>query len=174
MRATLCGARSDIFTPLNSTSPLVAWTKEAISLNRVDLPAPFGPITDRISPLATSKLMLLFAVSPPYFLVRPRICSICVISSFAVKQTENTVGQHQHHGDHRAGIDQQLIFLGDGKQIPAEIQQEGADHRAGDKAQAADKAVQHEVDAIVDDKAGRVDRLRDGDEHRPRQATEET
>ena len=49
LRATRCGARSEMRSPLKSTSPAVVGTKEAISLNSVDLPAPFGPITERIS-----------------------------------------------------------------------------------------------------------------------------
>ena len=49
LRATMCGARPEICSPFNVTLPVVGLTNEAISLNRVDLPAPFGPITDRIS-----------------------------------------------------------------------------------------------------------------------------
>ena len=52
LRATMCGARSEMRSPLKRTSPDVGRRKEAISLNSVDLPAPFGPITDRISPFA--------------------------------------------------------------------------------------------------------------------------
>jgi hypothetical protein len=49
-RATMCGASPDMRSDRNRTSPLVGLRNDAISLNRVDLPAPFGPITERISP----------------------------------------------------------------------------------------------------------------------------
>ena len=65
LRATMCGARLEMRSPLKITSPEVVGTKEAISLNSVDLPAPFGPMTERISRSATSKEMSLLAVSPP-------------------------------------------------------------------------------------------------------------
>ena len=42
-------------------APSLGRRNEAISLNSVDLPAPFGPITDRISPSRTSKEMSLTA-----------------------------------------------------------------------------------------------------------------
>ena len=64
-RATRCGARLEMRSPLKRTSPEVVGTKEAIILKSVDLPAPFGPITERISRSATSKEMSLLAVSPP-------------------------------------------------------------------------------------------------------------
>ena len=65
LRATRCGARFEIRSPLKRTSPEVTGTKDAIILNSVDLPAPFGPITDRISRSATSKEMSLLATRPP-------------------------------------------------------------------------------------------------------------
>jgi hypothetical protein len=39
----------EIFRPSKVTSPEVVRKKDDISLKRVDLPAPFGPITDNIS-----------------------------------------------------------------------------------------------------------------------------
>src|ERR687888_172722 len=46
-----------------------------MQLRRVVLPAPFGPITDRISPWATSKLTTLTACTPPKDLETSRIAS---------------------------------------------------------------------------------------------------
>ena len=51
LRATMCGARFEMRSPLNSTSPEVGLRNDEISLNSVDLPAPLGPMTDRISPV---------------------------------------------------------------------------------------------------------------------------
>ncbi|MPM89148.1 hypothetical protein SDC9_136256 [bioreactor metagenome] len=51
--------------PRNSTSPEVGVSTPEIWLNMVLLPAPLGPISARISPAFTSRLMLLLATSPP-------------------------------------------------------------------------------------------------------------
>ena len=55
--------------------PTVGRRNDEISLNSVDLPAPFGPITDRISPSRTEKETSLTATSPPKRLVRPMTSS---------------------------------------------------------------------------------------------------
>ncbi len=46
-----------------------------MSLNRVLLPAPFGPMIDRISPAAAVKLTSLTATSPPNDFVTPSTAS---------------------------------------------------------------------------------------------------
>ena len=65
LRATMCGARPEMTSPLKRTSPLVGFTKQEINLKIVDLPAPFGPMTDRISFGARRSVTSLTAVSPP-------------------------------------------------------------------------------------------------------------
>ncbi len=65
LRATTCGASPEITSPLNRTSPRVGFTKDEMSLKMVDLPAPFGPMTDRISFGSTSNETSLTAVRPP-------------------------------------------------------------------------------------------------------------
>ena len=52
-----------------ATSPDVVGRNDEIILKSVDLPAPFGPITDKISFSSTSNVMLWFAVRPPNRLV---------------------------------------------------------------------------------------------------------
>ena len=52
LRATICGASPEMRSPRNRTSPELGRRNEAISLNSVDLPAPFGPMTERISLLS--------------------------------------------------------------------------------------------------------------------------
>src|SRR4030095_1606196 len=61
----MCGASPEMRSDLNRTSPLVGFRNDAISLNSVDLPAPFGPITERISSSCTAKLTSSTATSPP-------------------------------------------------------------------------------------------------------------
>ena len=65
LRATMCGASPEITSPLNLTSPRVGFTKDEISLKMVDLPAPLGPMTERISFGSTSNETSLTAISPP-------------------------------------------------------------------------------------------------------------
>src|SRR6516162_2144113 len=47
--ATTCTGSPVIFSPAKMTSPVVGFSTLVIRLNTVDLPAPFGPMTARIS-----------------------------------------------------------------------------------------------------------------------------
>ena len=49
------GALPRVGSPSNSMTPPVALTEPATALRRVDLPAPFGPMTPTISPARTSR-----------------------------------------------------------------------------------------------------------------------
>ena len=71
LRATMCGARALIRSPSKRTSPALGRRKEAISLKSVLLPAPLGPMMERISPASAEKLTSLTAVRPPKRLVSP-------------------------------------------------------------------------------------------------------
>src|SRR5689334_3573766 len=51
--------------PSTMTLPAVGCRWPVIRLNRVDLPAPFGPITAAISPSATARSTSLTALKPP-------------------------------------------------------------------------------------------------------------
>src|ERR1019366_8344900 len=62
----------------NRTVPESGWMKPEIRLNSVVLPAPFGPITARISPGETSKLTSSTAARPPNRLDRSRTARIGV------------------------------------------------------------------------------------------------
>src|SRR5713101_4686765 len=78
--------------------------------SKVDLPAPFGPITAWISPLAASSETSRTATSPPKRLVSPAARSRTSRSSIGgrfrraavqgVLQSGNPVRQSQHDGDH--------------------------------------------------------------------------
>src|SRR5712692_4844922 len=56
---------------LKNTFPEVGCTDPATMLNRVVLPAPFGPISPQIWPSASSKLTSFSAASPAKYFVRP-------------------------------------------------------------------------------------------------------
>src|SRR6266478_8468759 len=176
-RATMCGASPEMRSDRNRTSPLVGFRNDAISLNSVDLPAPFGPITERISPSCTARLTSLTATSPPNRFDSPAMVSSSPTASAPPlrrrTQAQETIGQNQHQRNQDRREDQQLILTGLEQEVPTVIEDEGADNRAEDVTESAEEAVQHEVDGIGDREAGRVDRLRDRHEHGAADAPEE-
>src|SRR6266480_4919132 len=60
-----CGGRPVMSSPSNTTRPPVGRSTPVRQLKNVDLPAPLGPISPRIAPLATESDTLLSAASPP-------------------------------------------------------------------------------------------------------------
>src|SRR5437870_11920562 len=56
--------------------PELGFSAPAIMLNRVVLPAPFGPMKPKICPLRTSKLTSLTAARPPKYRVMLSTCRI--------------------------------------------------------------------------------------------------
>ena len=178
LRATMCGARSEMRSPLKRTSPDVGRRKDEISLNSVDLPAPFGPMTDRISFSRHRKETSLTATRPPKRLVRPddleELGHRLSPSSVATEpRLSMPFGRNSISDDQQRRIDQQLELAGLEQQVPAEIEDQRAEHRPEDVAEAAEEAVQHEVDRIGDGEARRVDRLRDRHEDGAGNAAEE-
>src|ERR1043166_9009063 len=71
-----CGGTPVMSRPSRKTSPAVGWRWPVIRLNRVDLPAPFGPITAAIWPSGTARLTSLTARKPPKDLLKDRTSSI--------------------------------------------------------------------------------------------------
>src|SRR5918993_4402495 len=165
LRATACGLRPLISSPLKSTRPAVGWRNEAISLNSVLLPAPFGPMTERISPSSTSKLTSLTAISPPKRLVRSwtrtRLMASALLAAAAgaEPQAQHAVRQEHDHRDHQHAVEQGLVPLQLAEQLEGDHQEEGAHHRPEDEVQAPQEAVEHEVDRILDAVARGIDVL---------------
>ena len=72
----ICAApRPARLRPLKNTSPDVGASTPVIKFVSVVLPAPFGPMTPRISPAATLRATSLLAVKPPKRFVRARVSS---------------------------------------------------------------------------------------------------
>ena len=65
MRHTWCTLRPSIDWPSSVALPSSAASTPFSTLNSVVLPAPFGPMMPRISPLPTEKLTWLTARNPP-------------------------------------------------------------------------------------------------------------
>src|SRR5947199_124843 len=63
--AIRCGARPVNAAPWRVTSPLSARSMPVMMLTKVVMPAPFGPISPRISPAASVIATASFAVGPP-------------------------------------------------------------------------------------------------------------
>ena len=61
----LCGLIFEIFSPSKKISPLLGSYILLMTLKRVDLPAPFGPMIVNISPLSTVKETSFNAFTPP-------------------------------------------------------------------------------------------------------------
>ena len=66
-----CGFCPVTFSPSRKTWPAVGGNTPAMMLNRVDLPAPFGPIRPVIDPAATVSEQSSTAVRPPNRFVTP-------------------------------------------------------------------------------------------------------
>ena len=75
-RADPCGVAPDMLRPSSSTSPALGCRKPLSRLNSVVLPAPFGPMMPRISPLCSVKLTSCTALRPPKVFERLRTSSI--------------------------------------------------------------------------------------------------
>src|SRR5688572_8822550 len=124
LRAAMWGARFEMLSPLKRTSPDVGLRKDEISLNSVDLPAPLGPMMERISLSRTENETSLTATRPPKRIVRLDTSSSAATFQPFLRphaEAEETVRQDQHQHDHRRRIDQQLELAGFKQQVPAEI-----------------------------------------------------
>src|ERR1700726_1444450 len=72
MRQTAFVRSPEIRRPAKRTSPPVGFMMPAIKRKSVDFPAPFGPISPKISPAWTSTSTSRTATRPPKRLVNPR------------------------------------------------------------------------------------------------------
>src|SRR5260370_1010197 len=69
-RATWCGLEPVMSRPSKTTRPAVGVNRPVTLLNRVVLPAPFGPMSANTSPRLMCRLTLSTATSPPKRFVR--------------------------------------------------------------------------------------------------------
>src|SRR5260370_28642309 len=69
-RATWCGLEPVMSRPSKTTRPAVGVNRPVTLLNRVVLPAPFGPMNANTSPRLMCRLTLSTATSPPKRFVR--------------------------------------------------------------------------------------------------------
>ena len=91
-RAIWCGLRPWISSPWKRMVPALTGRLPAMRLNRVVLPAPFGPITALILPAGTPKLTSLTACRPPN-----RLCT-ALSSSRGALMTVSLAANHAGFG----------------------------------------------------------------------------
>src|SRR5574340_149879 len=96
-RARSCGGKRSKSCPLNSTLPLCSGSTPLKARTRVDLPAPFGPMTARISPGCRSKVTCCRTFFVPY----PALKS--TISSISAPVTGLTAAAQNPEEERRAG-----------------------------------------------------------------------
>src|SRR3954466_7925244 len=103
--AILCGGSPRIDSPAKRTSPLLAGKAPAMMLKVVLFPAPFGPITPRISPSRTSKSSPVTAVRPPKRFVRFLTSS----TTEGIVQTDQTLRLQENRRDHQRAEDEHVV-----------------------------------------------------------------
>src|SRR4051794_38609129 len=77
------GERPVMSSPSNRMGPEEGRTTPVRQLKNVLLPAPFGPITARISPRGNAKLTLSRAVRPPKRIVRSSVLRMAAAGAVA-------------------------------------------------------------------------------------------
>src|SRR5690242_18271943 len=108
------GESPDTRRPERRISPASGTTSPEIALNSEVLPAPLGPISPRISPSVTSKLISTLAATPPNDLLTPSTSSSggivrsCRRANAYADQACQTLGTRQRHQHDQCAIDHQV------------------------------------------------------------------
>src|SRR5450830_511152 len=161
-RASASGGMAATFSPLSKISPLVGVYTPVIKLNKVVLPAPFGPITEWILPSLTLKLTSCTACTPPKLLLRLLIVSIsdllCRFRRYfrRSRTLARTAGQaryetlgHENHGRHQDHAEHHRFpAFKTGQQLRQDRQQRCADDGAEDRCHAAHHHHHHQLDRV--------------------------
>src|SRR5687767_1963215 len=123
-----------ISSPANLTRPACGLRTLVMRLNTVDLPAPFGPITARISPGSIVKSTRSTATSAPKRRSSPRHSS----SGIFPQQAPKALGRKEHEGDeHRA--ENERPEIGHLRELVLQEHEEGtAEDRADERPGPAD------------------------------------
>src|SRR5690348_698727 len=168
-RHTSSDASRSMREPAKVMVPESGANTPAIRLNSVVLPAPFGPITAKIAPSGTAKLTSATARRPWKFFetsVTSRSPAISLLRRFAALQAQHprdrrpdAVRQH-HHDEQKADAVEHPLGA---RRVEAEIrqqflqrfghpgEQERADHRPEQRADAPDDRAQDDLDRAQDE-----------------------
>src|SRR5205085_3773754 len=133
MRQASCGCTPVMSRSSSSTCPLSGRRCPVIRLNRVDLPAPLGPITAAICRASTRNDTSETATKPENDLRRPAISSIATAPEppdRAVDGAEDAARKYeQQHDQDRAQHDRPIFGVG-GDLLVKQRQYQGADGRS--------------------------------------------
>src|SRR5438477_7262554 len=113
IRQVWCGCTPVMSRPSSKTRPRSGRRWPVIRLNRVDLPAPFGPITAAICRVSTFSDTSDTATKPENDLVRPAISSIALLSDArqrGVERPENAAGKREQQYDQDRAQDEWPVF----------------------------------------------------------------
>ena len=140
--AAICsGGRAVMSSPANTMRPAFGVWNPEIRLNSVVLPAPFGPITAVTPPSATSRSTASTATRPPNRRVTPcRDNSVMRLPPRDIRlpsagESLRRVDQQQ---DQARAVEQVLIVLEAAKHLRQQADDDRAEDRAADGADAAD------------------------------------
>src|SRR6516225_660076 len=129
-----------ISLPRSSTRPPEGRKAPVITLNRVVLPAPLGPMKPQISFSGTSKLTSRKAATPPKYLVSVFTSRIFTSSpEEPSQQSHQAVGLEQNNKDQQPAIEQQMEVGKVGNQLLFHrTKDHSAQHRSPNRADATD------------------------------------
>src|SRR5206468_2546989 len=149
-RQIACGASPRISSPRYATAPSSARSRPARMLKNVDLPAPFGPMSARISPRARSKLTPSTARTPPNALRTPTTRSSGSGTTVA-DHAKNSAREGQHEQD-QDGAEHELPVL----RVPRRHRvEELVDRRPPDAREEGDPpAARGERQVVVGERSG--------------------
>src|SRR3984885_8482547 len=149
--------------PVNRMAPEFGSTCPVSWLISVVLPAPFGPMIACNSPLATSSDRLSVATMPPNrrtrFSTRSKGSAITLSdTAHPPKQPHDAAAPEQHDQQQQRTHDQRPVF----RQLRQELLQhqidDGADHRAEQRAHTAENHHDHQIAGAGPEHHGRTDK----------------
>src|SRR3954470_19488347 len=123
--ATRCTGSPVMSSPSKLTWPASGFRVLVIRLNTVDLPAPFGPITARISPRSMVRSTLSTAARAPKRRVSLRHSSRGIFT----EQTQDALRGEQHERDEDRSEDERPQV----RHLRELVLQEDEEHRAEDR-----------------------------------------
>src|SRR6202165_2371822 len=133
--ATRYTGKPVMFSPAKTTSPAFGFSTLVIRLNSVDLPAPFGPMTARISPGSTCMSTASTATSAPNCRVSPLHSSSGMAPS---KKSQDSLREEHDEGDEDRAEDERPEIGHLRQLVLEEHEEQRPEHRADQRACAAD------------------------------------
>src|SRR5712691_504257 len=128
-------------SPLKLTVPAVGASTPVSTLNSVDLPAPLGPMTARISPRSTLIDTRSTATRAPKWRLRSRHSRYGVATVALAEpsgQAPQALGNEDHHRDENEAEDADQGLDDAGEIVLQEQEEDGGDDRADKRAGATD------------------------------------